>query len=1121
MTELVIVSAVDDRALVSELNRIIGYVDRVPDATLVDIAYTCSQTHGESVIAIIADSTEALRARLVSARNRLEPGTAKRLRDKSGTYYFRDHLLGPGRGKLAFVYPGVMSFYPDMMRDLAIESHACRNAFDELEEAMAGNAEFTPSSFIFPPADYYRHDADIFSSGAYAEALVATYGACVAYTRLLQGYGLGPDGVVGFAGGDLAAMMRSGAAGSEPSRPDRVRIIREIYQIIKKAVDHAGLPEVAMVTVLLRHAGEIDELVRAFPPNKFMLAVDFSPRQKTYAVTKDFEAEALAAFAAAGIRAVKLALNRPFNTKLCEDFVPYVKKFVSGWMNEEPDRDIYSCATAEPLPRRVRKARSDTAERWAKPVRFEETVRRMYDDGYRVFLEVGPRGLMTSAVADTLRGVEHAAIAVNSIHRSGLLQLQHAVAQLVALGAKMDVSSAYVRRKPRRLDFDSSLAPAVRRDSEMLLSRLLPRLSLSTDDRLLPEPSVFAEPKGRGAKAAARAAAVAQQARRLQRQFDFGAMNPLVSDADTMKQSPGVSIEIAKTFRLADLPFIGDSALGTSQLSYSDPNLKGLVPLTLSVGAEIMAEVALLVMPNRQLVAIDDLVCRRMVAFRKGALKLFVLAERVASGVPRCAAVKVQLRDETPNGEYTWPVMEATFMLREKLRGGRPLAVEPLVRPRTVHWSGRDIYPLRLCCGKRLRGIQFVETWSESGLDYEVAMPPSAGNVKSTQFPLWVVNPLLMEMVVSGFQLWRSHEKFAGAFGFPFRLRRLDFNGVLPKEGSALKCYLRLTGVTPKSQICDISVSDGNGKELVSVSGWEELTERVPTGYRELILQPATTFLTDAISAEVLGNPSTDVSSAYVVEPPYGVFERNEELWLKTLSHVILGAAERQQFLEMTGSTSRRTEWLFGRVAAKEAVRRFLRDHYQARWSDADIQIWADDSGKPHALGAWADYLAVKLDIAIAHTSQFIVALAAANARIGVDVESVGRDLSEEFTTGVFTPDELEIAAQAASPSRAIIRFWCAKEAVSKALGTGIRYSPREMTVVEYLADSGKISVELTGAWLEAFKVFTGRRIDVVSRVMRDHALAFCFIPASLFEDGLVVNTRMQTPTKAEEGSVK
>ena len=1099
MTELVLVSAPDEAGLVAEAKRLAAFLDRAPGATLADVAYTCSLSRGASTLAIVAADTASLRARLLSAASRLAGGAA-RLRDRSGTYYFREPLLGEGRGRLAFIYPGVMSFYPDMLRDVAVLQPACRAAFDELEEALAGDPEFTPSSFIFPPAPYYRHDADIYRSGAYAQALVSTYAGCVALTRLLAAFGLSPDGVAGFAGGDLAAMMRSGAAGAEPSRAERLRLIADIYKIVHKAVNHGGLPEVAMVTTLSRHPGEAAGIVASFPPGKATLVVDFSPRQQTYAVACDFADNALAAFAAAGVRAVRLAIDRPFNTPLCESLVPAVRRFTKGWMKHEPVIDVYSCATADRLTRRIRAARDETAERWAKPVRFADTIRRMYADGYRVFLEVGPRGLMTAAIGDTLRNEEHAAIALDSIHRRGMLQAQHALGQLAALGADLDYSAAFRRRGVRRLDFDAPLSLEVRKDSEMLLSRSFPRLTLLSDQEILPDASAMAEPKGRGAKAAARAAAIARQARR-QRQFDFGAMNPLVSDADTVASSPG-TLELSKTFRVSELPFLGDYALGTSQLSYSDPNLKGLILLSLSAGAEIMAETAEMLVPNRRLVRIEDLNGRRMVSFdNKGELKLSVRAERVAAQRPGEHAVKVLVRDDAPDGAYTWPVMEGTFVLSESPPPSRPAAVPALPRPRSVHWSGRDVYPRRVSVGRRLRGIQFVEAWSESGIDYEVEVPPLAGNVAFTRFPVWVVNPLLLEIVTNGFTLWRSHERLAGAFAFPFRLRRLSFGGPAPDEGARLRCYLRLSDVTEKSQICDISVTDGNGNELMSVFGWEEMVERAPSVYRELVLQPATTFLTSPLAPELVGEPATDIATAFITDVPYALFEQNEELWLKMLSQVVLDAAERRDFAEMAGSAARRTEWLFGRVAAKEAVRRFLKDNYQARWSDADVRVWADGSGKPHALGAWSDFLAAKLDIAIAHTSKFVVAAAAANARVGVDVESTERDLSEEFTAGVFTPDELELAAQAANSSQTVIKFWCAKEALSKALGTGIRYSPKEMSVTGFLADSGALTLRLTGAWADAFKNFRGRDIQMTVKTVRGHALASCFIPASMFDE--------------------
>ena len=1100
MTELVILRGADEAGLVAEIDRLVAYLDRFPEVRLVDVAYTCAFTRGESVLSLVVADVPSLRARLVSARGRIAAGNVRRLRDKSGTYYFRDHLLGEGKGRLAFLYPGVMSFYPDMMRDLAISYPACRGAFDELEEALAADRDFTPSSFIFPPAAYYRHDADIFKSGAYAQALVSTYAACVAMTRLLADCGVRPEGVVGFAGGDLAAMMRSGASGERPSRPERIKLIADIYGIVSKAVNHGGLEKVAVISVLLRHAGEIDGLVASFPPDKVMLAVDFSPRQKTYVVREDFAAAALAAFAELGVRTMRLALDRPFNTPLGESLVPAVYKFASNWMRKEPLLDVYSCATAEKVPRKVRHARKDTAGRWAKPVLFADTIRRMYADGYRVFLEVGPRGLLTAAVEDTLKGEEHAAIVMNSIHRSGLLQAEHALGQLAALGAELDVAGIYAWRRARRLDFDSPVSPTVRRDSEMRLSRSFPRLTLLSAERPFGGVSFMSEPKTRGAKAAIRAAAVAQQARR-QRQFDFGALNPLVSDADTLASSPGVSIEITKCFRLTDLPFVNDYALGTSQMSYSDPNLRGLIPLTMSLGAEIAAETASLVMPNRTVVRVEDLTSRRMVSFERGELTLFVRAERVASASPGEPAVKVLIRDDAPNGAYTWPVMECTVVLAAAFPPPVPVAAEPLVKPRNVHWSGREIYPQRLCYGRRLRGIGFVEAWSEFGLDYEITVPSVAGNVAFTRFPMWAVDPLLVETVVSGFQLWRSHERFTGAFSFPFHLRRLSMFGAPPKEGARLKCYMRLTGVTPKSHLCDITVTDGNGQQLMSVSGWEELTERVPSEYRDLILQPAIGYLTAPLDASFVGQSAVDCSTAFITDIPYPIFERNSELWLKTVSHVVLDAVERKQLAEMSGSTSRRTEWLFGRVAAKEAVRRYLKDFHQARWSDADVRIWPNSLGKPIALGAWSDYLAERLDVAIAHTAQFVVAIAAANARVGVDVESARRDLSEEFTNGVFTPEELELAAQSSNVAQTIIKFWCAKEAVSKALGTGIRYSPREMLVTAFSPDAGALTVRLEGGWLNDFKAFKGRDLSVTVRTLRDHALAVCFLPTTYFND--------------------
>ena len=125
--------------------------------------------------------------------------------------------------------------------------------------------------------------------------------------------------------------------------------------------------------------------------------------------------------------------------------------------------------------------------------------------------------------------------------------------------------------------------------------------------------------------------------------------------------------------------------------------------------------------------------------------------------------------------------------------------------------------------------------------------------------------------------------------------------------------------------------------------------------------------------------------------------------------------------------------------------------------------------------------------------------MVAANARVGIDVEARDRSLSDEFTRGVFLPEEQELAVRAVDAPSATIRFWCAKEAVSKALGTGIRYSPKDLVVESFHAETGEMQVALRGQWLDNFKMFTGRTIRVSSSIVKGHVLASCFIPESMF----------------------
>ena len=1097
-SELVLVGADSDLALPAAVRRVADFLSAAPGVPLEDVAYTCAlESAGKPcVLAVVADSCARLRERLRTAGTRIAGGAA-RVRDKSGMYYTRERLAGPGRdGRIAFLFPGTASFYPDMLRDLAILFPTCRKMFDELEEAIVAKCGFSPASFIFPPGGAHRARGVTFPGGGYAQAMTATCAADLALVRLFRDLGVEPGGVAGFGGGDVSALAAAGVTGAV-RRADRLAFLSDVYGFTAHLLEREGLPHCVCMHASAPGAESLAAAVAEAGPENCAVSFSYSPRQCVVAARAESADAVARTLAAHGVRTMRLPQESPFNTPWCAKAVSRFKKFADRWSRKPPSVPVYSCADAEPLPDSLRRLRNRSMDLWTRQVRFDATILRMYDDGFRVFLELGPRGNLSAAADDILRDRPHAAIAANRVHRSGLLQLHHALAQLAAAGVPVDAAALHADRRRRRIDFDFPLAAFARGDAEMRLSRAFPRLALfSADTGLSP-----AAPAGRAAgKAALRAAAVAERERK-RRQFDFGAADPLVSDAETLAHTPGVSMEIAKTLDVAEAPFISDCAFGTSQLSYSEPSLRGLTILPLSAGCEMMGELARQLVPARVLVRVEDLAAHRAVIFSKGRVKLFLRAERAPSRETGFAAVKVQLRDDSAGSSYTWPVMEAVFLFAEKFPRPVPTLPPPLPRPRSVHWTDREIYPSRLRYNGSLRAIRRADSWSETGLDYEVETPAAAGAVSHTRFPLWVAAPLLMEAVVSGFDLWRSHARFAGAFAAPFRIRRISFAGPPPAEGSRARCYLRLASVTPRSHIADITVSDGNGNLVAAIEGLEELVERVPEEYPSLILSPASTFLTRPIPDGAFpGANAFPSGTAMVVKVPYAIFERHGEIWLRMVSSAVLCPAERMEFAQLTGTVSRRAEWLFGRIAAKDAVRRFMEAHWQARWACADIQIWPDDSGKPHALGAWADQLQSPPDITIAHTSRLVVAAAAANARIGLDVEARGRDLSDEFTRGVFTPGELERAAAASAAPDMMLRFWCAKEAVSKSLGTGIRFSPREMEIVSADPATGALAVRLGGGWLAAFKNFAGRDIRVSTTLIEEHVLASCFLPSSLFE---------------------
>jgi phosphopantetheine--protein transferase-like protein len=163
-----------------------------------------------------------------------------------------------------------------------------------------------------------------------------------------------------------------------------------------------------------------------------------------------------------------------------------------------------------------------------------------------------------------------------------------------------------------------------------------------------------------------------------------------------------------------------------------------------------------------------------------------------------------------------------------------------------------------------------------------------------------------------------------------------------------------------------------------------------------------------------------------------------------------LNAVERAEY-EARNPRARRA-WLLGRIAAKDAARHLLWDQGRGPLFPAEISMGNDAEGRPWLRGPGG----VPMAVSLAHTAGFGVAVVLpSNSEAGpdlspspgIDVEAIGA-VTEAVASVSFSHEELaRVDALAGGRQAWLTRFWCAKEAVAKAEGTGLAGRPRDFVV--------------------------------------------------------------------------
>ena len=590
---------------------------------------------------------------------------------------------------------------------------------------------------------------------------------------------------------------------------------------------------------------------------------------------------------------------------------------------------------------------------------------------------------------------------------------------------------------------------------------------------------------------------------------------------EVVEHVPGQRLTVCRTFDVASDLFLDDHRLSTHRISFQDRDLGGLPVMPLTGSLEIMAEAACALAPGHVVTELTEVLATRWITFESGRRGLRVEAnieprekrgqetEEDVSSTSKlevgCSMfdvqsdgtrVRVAIRDdEDSSGQAAFrpALVEAVVTLAKAYPAAPGAPAVDWRGERPCDWDVDAIYPDRLFHGLRLRAIARVDRWAENGSEGTITVLPRAGLFRDTTAPRFATDPVLLDAIGAVVGAWSAYETFQGVVPFPFRVERIRLYAPPLPEGATVRFRHVVTRHDADMASNDLYGIMDDGSLAVAITGWEDRFFTVTPAIHRVVHRTRDQHFSESLPVPE-GMNASSVTARVTPAIPEDLFDAGFRIWETALAFCVLTREERADWMQSGRSPKRSREWLLGRVAAKDAVRVYLKERFGVCVAPADVRIETDDLGKPRATGVWEEWFSGRLDVSVAHSGLRAAAIAAPAScgGIGIDME-LERIPSEHFVDGAFSESELVLLdKRGAARDTGLLRLWCAKEAVGKALGTGLLGNPRGIQVRDWDDASEWVELELTGQWLERFPEHRGRRVRVQTWTAEGCTFALC-----------------------------
>ncbi len=390
-------------------------------------------------LAIVASSMTDLNDKLTRAKNDIQAANKEQIKDPRGVYFETSSFNAPNnKSKLAFLFPGQGSQYPGMLSQLTIRFAEARETFTQANKHLGSNLPKSLSDYIFPPPVFTKEE-----EAKLKEALTDTRiaqpamgAANMAAYSLLTSFAVQPDMVAGHSYGEYVALCAAGYYDFASLMNVSQQRGEILAQSVNGQISRGAMAAVSCsVDKLKEHLTELPtgiSIANVNSPGQTVIAGPLSEVEQSVSILQD-----------KNLIARIIPVSQAFHTKSMKHAAEKLETVLNEIDRFDGSIDVYSNLQGQKYDRSSSKLASKLSSHTTEPVDFVSQIKKMYGDGARIFLEVGPGNVLTNLAQSILEGSDSTCIALDRPGRDGIVSLLQALAQLAVCGIKLDFQRLY------------------------------------------------------------------------------------------------------------------------------------------------------------------------------------------------------------------------------------------------------------------------------------------------------------------------------------------------------------------------------------------------------------------------------------------------------------------------------------------------------------------------------------------------------------------------------------------------------------------------------------------------------------------------------------------------------